>query len=353
MKAYQLWNIGELRQVEIDKPSLQPGWVLVQVKAAGICSSDIPRIFETGTYHFPTIPGHEFSGVVVETADPNQQELVGKRVGVFPLIPCRTCSACREKHYEMCEHYDYLGSRRDGGFAEYAAVPVWNLIPLPDSVSYRSAAMLEPFSVALHAVRQGKIGQGDTVAVIGSGMIGFAAAQWAKKMGAKEVCVIGQSAGKKKIADQIPGISYLVNNGNEELPCFDCVIEAVGSERAVETALAIANPGGHIVLMGNPKSDIRLPKTLYWRILRKQLHVTGTWNSSYEKDAPCDWSRAMEALSSGELEAEGLISHCYQAEQLTDGLELMRTHREPYCKVMIEWKQEEKEVSKPREKRKD
>ena len=116
MRAYELHGVNDLRREDIEKPEIPSGWVLVQVKASGICSSDIPRIFKNGTYHFPTIPGHEFSGVVAAYGEGVPEERVGKRVGIFPLIPCRTCPQCRQKKYEMCEHYDYLGSRRDGGF---------------------------------------------------------------------------------------------------------------------------------------------------------------------------------------------------------------------------------------------
>ena len=116
MRAYELHVVNDLRREDIEKPEIPSGWVLVQVKASGICSSDIPRIFTNGTYHFPTIPGHEFSGVVAAYGEGVPEERVGKRVGIFPLIPCRTCPQCRQKKYEMCEHYDYLGSRRDGGF---------------------------------------------------------------------------------------------------------------------------------------------------------------------------------------------------------------------------------------------
>ena len=143
MRAYELHGVNDLRREDIEKPEIPSGWVLVQVKASGICSSDIPRIFTNGTYHFPTIPGHEFSGVVAAYGEGVPEERVGKRVGIFPLIPCRTCPQCRQKKYEMCEHYDYLGSRRDGGFAEYVAVPDWNLMELPENVSFREAAMLE------------------------------------------------------------------------------------------------------------------------------------------------------------------------------------------------------------------
>lgn len=117
MRAYELHGINDLRIEDIEKPEIPSGWVLMQVKASGICSSDIPRIFTNGTYHFPTIPGHEFSGVVAACGEGVPEERIGKRVGIFPLIPCRTCPQCRQKKYEMCEHYDYLGSRRDGGFA--------------------------------------------------------------------------------------------------------------------------------------------------------------------------------------------------------------------------------------------
>lgn len=115
MKAYRLHGIGDLRLEEVPCPQPESGEVLVQVKAAGICGSDIPRIYRTGTYHFPTIPGHEFAGVVEkvgETADPAWK---GKRVGIFPLIPCYACSPCQAEKYEMCRHYRYLGSRQDGG----------------------------------------------------------------------------------------------------------------------------------------------------------------------------------------------------------------------------------------------
>ena len=126
MKAYVLDGIGQLVYRDVPLPRLHADEVLVEVVNAGICGSDVPRIFKTGTYHFPTIPGHEFAGIVREVSDEQYRSLIGKRVGVFPLIPCMRCEQCRSKSYEMCQSYNYLGSRTDGGFAEYVAVPVWN-----------------------------------------------------------------------------------------------------------------------------------------------------------------------------------------------------------------------------------
>ena len=121
MKAYVLEAVNKLEYKEVSMPECKSGYALVEVKAAGICGSDIPRIFETGTYHFPTIPGHEFSGIVREVVDEEYKDLIGERVGVFPLIPCRECTPCKEEKYELCRNYNYLGSRCDGGFAEYVA----------------------------------------------------------------------------------------------------------------------------------------------------------------------------------------------------------------------------------------
>ena len=134
MKAYVLNKIGDLSYQDVPKPELKKDWALIKVKAAGICSSDIPRIYERGTYHFPTIPGHEFAGDVVKVNGEKYTDIVGKRVSVFPLIPCGKCSQCKKKMYEMCENYDYIGSRRNGGFAEYVEVPVWNLIELGENI---------------------------------------------------------------------------------------------------------------------------------------------------------------------------------------------------------------------------
>ena len=106
MKAYNLHAVNDLRYEDVPTPECPTGWAIIEVKAVGICSSDIPRVFTKGTYHFPTIPGHEFSGVVRKVADCENAHLLGKSVGVFPLIPCRQCESCKDKHYEMCSNYD-------------------------------------------------------------------------------------------------------------------------------------------------------------------------------------------------------------------------------------------------------
>lgn len=333
MKAYVLHGIGDLRYEDRPLPEIRPGWALVKVLAAGICSSDIPRIFEKGTYHFPTIPGHEFSGQVEKAANESDGKWVGKRVGVFPLIPCKKCPSCQKGQYETCTNYDYIGSRRDGGFAEYVAVPVWNLVELPESVSGLQGALLEPAAVALHAVKRAEIFPGASVCVVGTGAIGLLAGQWAKLLGAGRVAVKGRNESKKQIVQQC-ALEYQTEfRAGEE---FDRVIEAVGSARALEESLTLTAPGGVLVLMGNPDGPRALSQDLYWRILRKQLTLIGTWNSSYG-GADSDWEDTLRALADGRLKTDGIVTRVFGAEDLPKGLEIMRDRREPFCKIAVKF----------------
>lgn len=336
MKAYNLHGVNDLRYEEVSMPECPKDWAIVEVKATGICSSDIPRVFTKGTYHFPTIPGHEFSGIVKSVADEKFKKLVGRHVGIFPLIPCRKCQSCKDKHYEMCTNYDYIGSRRDGAFAEYVAAPVWNLVELPDSIPFEEAAMMEPFAVALHAMKIGGVAKGMTVGIIGTGMIGIAAGQWAKRFGASKVSVIGRSEDKRKMIENC-GLEYLVRTDVIEKEEYDFVLEAVGSPNAIEMAISSTRRGGRLVLMGNPSGDINISQSVYWKILRKQLNICGTWNSSYDGKNPSDWTEVVIALSNKEIEASSLITHRYNQNNLIEGLDLMKKHVEPYCKVMTIW----------------
>ena len=117
MKGYVLHGIDDLHFKEVVKPVPKNGEVLVKVMAAGICGSDIPRIFTTGAHNHPLIPGHEFSGQVVDAGSSADKKWIGKRVGVFPLIPCNSCPPCKKNLFEMCRNYNYLGSRCNGAFA--------------------------------------------------------------------------------------------------------------------------------------------------------------------------------------------------------------------------------------------
>lgn len=345
MKAYRLHGIGDLRLEEVPCPAPKPDEVLVRVKAVGICGSDIPRIYQTGTYHFPTIPGHEFAGLVESVGEDVNPEWKGSRVGVFPLIPCYDCGPCRAGQYEMCRSYGYLGSRQDGGFAEYVAVPVKNLIRLPDSVSCEEAAMLEPMSVAVHAIRRIAAHREDRIVVCGLGTIGLFIVMFLLEAGYRNIFAVGNKEFQRRTAVKLglPGEAYCdgktedverwIQERTEGMDA-DVFFECVGRNETLLQAINLTAPAGRIMAVGNPASDIALPKAVYWKILRNQLTVMGTWNSSFTRNEQDDWHYVLERLKDRRITPEALISHRFPLEELTQGLELMRDKREEYGKVM-------------------
>ncbi len=344
MKAYVLEEIGKLTYKDIPVPELNEEEVLVEVACAGICGSDIPRIFKTGTYHFPTIPGHEFSGIVRRAATEANKHLIGKRVGVFPLIPCMKCEQCKKKAYEMCQSYNYLGSRTDGGFTEYVAAPAWNVIELPANVSFEDAAMLEPTSVALHAVRQADMTDVKSAAVYGCGTIGMLVLQWLGSMGVKDLYAVGTRIEQQDLLAGLADCTFC--NCREKDPVdfimkqtdgagVDIVFECVGVKDSVNGAVSLAGAGGQIVFVGNPAGDIAFDKQVYWKILRRQLMIYGTWNSSFRKEEEDDWHLAVRAVQEGKIRPSAQITQRFSFDRLYDGLEVMRDRAVFTNKVMI------------------
>jgi len=344
MRAYVLDGINEFNIKDVNIPECTPGEVIVEVKAVGICGSDIPRIYRTGTYHYPLIPGHEFSGEVVKCSD-EDKEYKGKRVGVFPLIPCMKCPQCLKKQYEMCADYNYLGSRCDGGFAEYVKVPIWNLIELPESVTFEQAAMLEPMSVAVHSARRmGLIIPGKfpdnldiNITVMGLGTIGMSLIMMLIAEGYTNLTAVGNKEIQKRTAFSmgLPEENYIDSkNYNPEDNPADVFFDCVGTKEVVDIALNSVVPSGKICLVGNPASDIDIPKKSYWKVLRQQLTLKGTWNSSFTHEEDDDWHYVINLLENGLIHPEKMISHKYGFETLMDGFELMREKREEYIKVM-------------------
>lgn len=355
MKAYRLHGIADITFEEMEKPKAQSGEVLVKVKAAGICGSDIPRIYRTGAYHHPMTPGHEFSGQVEEIGENVSSEWMGKRVGIFPLIPCMECSSCKKKMYEMCKHYNYLGSRTDGGFAEYVRVPEWNLIELPEQVSFEQAAMLEPMAVAVHSIRQSGLldAQGNPaeqieekkIAVCGLGTIGLFIVMFLHGMGCENVYVAGNKEFQKQMAVKlaVPADRYCdihSENPDEwimnltEKEGVDVFFECVGKNEVLVQGVNSLAAGGTLLLVGNPAADMDLEKTIYWKLLRSQITVQGTWNSSFTHDEKDDWHYVLDCLKNGKIHPEEMITHRLQGEELMHGFELMRDKSESYVKVM-------------------
>lgn len=324
MKGLNLWAPGDLRLEELPIPACGEDEVLVKIRACGICGSDIDRILKKGTYHFPTVPGHEFAGEVV--SDPTG-EWTGKRVTVFPLLPCFSCDCCREGKYAQCKNYDYYGSRRDGGMEDYLAVKKFNLLELPENVSFEEAAMTEPISVALHAVNKLDPRAGETVLINGAGPIGLVAGEWAVSRGAS---VVFNEIDPLKVEFLKKRGASLFTPGQT----VDCALEGTGAGPALAAAIDAVKPAGRIVLMGNPSRDVTLEAKVYQNILRKELRLLGTWNSSYS-DKENDWKETLRAVSAGKIHPAELISHRIGYEKVLETLAAMRDRSEFFCKVMV------------------
>lgn len=345
MKAWVLHGINDLRYGEVNSPTIGENEVLLAVKAAGVCGSDIPRVFVTGTYSYPLIPGHEFAGQVTALGAHVDAKWRGRRVGIFPLIPCGACLPCKNKQYEMCRNYSYLGSRRDGGFAEYVAVPEKNLIALPDGVSYEEAAMLEPMSVAVHAMRKIAPAVGERIVICGMGTIGLFLLMFLLEAGHKNVYAIGNKDFQRRMAQNLglPDASFCDSRMQDAQKWLeeqtddkgaDVFFECVGRNETVEQAVRMTGPGGRMMLVGNPASDMTLSKAVYWKILRNQLTVYGTWNSSFTHSPEDDWHYVLDRLRDGRIAPAQMITHRMPLEELDRGLAIMRDKREEYGKVM-------------------
>lgn len=338
MNACVLHAIADLRHESAPDPTPRRGEVVVRVGGCGVCGSDIPRVFTKGTYRFPLIPGHEFAGTVEALGDGVDPVWRGRRVAVFPLIPCMRCGACATGDYQLCEDYDYLGSRRDGAFAEYVCAPVWNLQPVPDAVSLEEAAMTEPTAVAIHAMRRGGLEAGDRVLILGAGPIGLLAALWAKAAGAGRVVIGDIDAPRLEFAEGL-GAGETVNvtstGAVDELRnAFDLAVEAAGAAPALAHCIQAACRKGRVVLLGNPAGAMTLPAEVYSAAMRKELTLSGTWNSSYGNVPRNDWAAALNAMASKHLQVVPLITHRVGLEELPSALAMLRDRTTPAAKVM-------------------
>lgn len=344
MKACVLHGIGDLRYEEVVTPSAKPGHVLVKIRACGVCGSDIQRVWEKGTYSFPLIPGHEFAGEITGVAEDENQHLLGKKAAVFPLLPCGHCDACRIGEYAQCTGYNYYGSRCDGGFAEYINVPVWNLMIIPDALSYEEAAMAEPSAVSLHALRQAGVVVGDNVVVFGAGPIGLMLASWAKLWGADKVILVDIDKDKISFARKV-GFEPIIDSREEDVidavmaltngRGADVAVEGTGVSSVLEQCLKCTRMFGKIVAMGNPAREMTLSQHGYWELLRKQLKILGTWNSSYNEIPKNDWEMSIRYMSQGKLNVRPFITHRYSLHDCPDALVMMRDKSELFNKVMI------------------
>ena len=346
MKAWVLENVGDISLQDIEVPKPGENEVLINVMAAGICGSDIPRIYETGAHRMPLVPGHEFSGVVDAAGGDAGKSFIGKRVGVFPKIPCGKCAYCQKGRGDLCNQYDYVGSRRDGAFAEYVTAPFANLIELPDNVTFDEAAMLEPMSVSVNAVRTGIKTAGDAattesaICVCGLGTIGLMITMILKGLGYDNLYVVGNKDFQREKAALLGVSKDRFCDSRIDAPDswlkekshgIDIYFECVGSNESINYGLRAAVPAGAVIIVGNPRSDMYFDRNTYWEIPRKQLTVKGIWNSVFRDD----WEYALKLIAGGNVRLLDLVTHRLPISELDKGFLIMWDKTEDYCKILM------------------
>jgi L-iditol 2-dehydrogenase len=235
---------------DVPDPQPRPGEVLVRVRAAGICGSDLH--FYNGSFPaMPNVsPGHEFAGEVAAPGDGVSGWAVGDRVVVEPIVSCRSCSYCRSGRYQLCAGHVLLGTSKSGGLAEYVAVPAYGLYRLPDEMDFDTAALTEPLAVAVHGSHLVGLTAGEKVLVLGSGSIGVMAVLSASSAGCRVVATYRHGhQGEAAIA---AGAERVVKDSEMAgLEGFDVVVETVGGTGAtLGQALGIVRKGGRVCVLG-------------------------------------------------------------------------------------------------------
>ncbi|MFM7334764.1 MAG: alcohol dehydrogenase catalytic domain-containing protein [Tabrizicola sp.] len=301
MQAVQLRGLGDIALCDLPDPQPQPGEVLVRVLAAGICGTD--RHLYKG--EFPCAPpvtlGHEFCGEVVAVGEGVTMPL-GTRIACDPNIACGACDQCLRGRVNLCARNIAIGIHRDGGFAEFAALPAHRALPVGE-LDPEVAAFAEPLACTLHGLDIGAPVPGERVVVLGGGVIGLLAVQLARNAGA-DVVLVTRQADKRQLAMAL-GATATAANVTEALPIFgggaDLVLECAGVAETVEMAPLLTRSGGRIVVLGVlPKGErVRIEP---FDLLFREIQLLHSFLNPFTQ------SRAIRMLELGQIDVRPLVS---------------------------------------------
>lgn len=329
---------GQIEYFDVDAPVPNDDEVLMQTKRIGVCGSDIHVYHGLHPYTgYPVVQGHEVGGVVAAVGKNVTEVKVGDRMTFMPQVTCGECYPCKHGMYHICESLKVMGFQTDGAGQEYFALPEWAVIKLPDTMSLDQAAMIEPVSVAVHALARGGGAKDKRVVVLGAGPIGNLTAQVARATGAKAVMITDVSPYKLDKAREC-GIEIAVNTAQENLgdaiakhfgpERADLILECVGVEPTVTDAIQYARKGSTIVIVGvfgaKPKVDLGL-------VQDRELSLVGTL--MYQQP---DYELAVELAAGGKLALDKMITHRFPFDRYLDAYHAIEASGGNYLKVMIE-----------------
>jgi 2-desacetyl-2-hydroxyethyl bacteriochlorophyllide A dehydrogenase len=342
MKALYISAPGQASVTELALPVISSQEVLIRSHAVGICGSDVELYRGTrpeGFYRYPVIPGHEWSGEIVEVGDAVRTLVPGQKVVVEGILSCGSCENCRMGLTNLCEAgYDEIGFTRPGGLAEYVAVPARQVHVLPDNASLEEAALLEPAAVVAHAFLRASPQAGCSVAVIGDGTIGQLAVQIARLFSPTEILVLGSRDNRLELARQL-GATRTVNLGHEDpLPVahalsrgrgMDLVFEGGSRSSGVKLALDLARRGGMVLLEGiaGAAAQLKLESDVF---VLKHLSVQGIFGAH-----TAAWTYAVQLFRSGCLSLAPLITHRFALSDYQTALSVLADRQGHTLKVLL------------------
>ena len=313
------------------------------MRASAVCGSDIHRYLR-GHRTYPMILGHEAAGIVSSIGSGVDERLRGRHAALVPLVPCHACAQCRAGRFSACATYSFIGSRRDGAFAQLVAVPATNLLLVPDELPFEAAALIEPSTVARHMLDLGRFRSGDTAVVFGAGSIGLMLVQWLRILGARLIVAADLVAGSREAAlalgaqvaldpahDDVPGEVVRVTGGGADL-----VLEATGSPAALGQTIDVARPRGAIVLGGNQPPDASLPMAFVEALMRKELTLAGCFMSYSAPWPGHEWTDSLAAVLEGGLDMAGMISHRTPLSEAPDLFAEIAAHRLTHRKIVFD-----------------
>lgn len=342
MKAVVLENKGVLTTQDVPTPVPAKGHLLLKVKAASICGSDISR-YAKGHRMYPLILGHEVAGVITAVGEDVSSDLLGKHAAVIPLVPCFECIECQRGYYSACHSYSFIGSRQSGGFAEYVEISERNALILPDDLPFELAALIEPSTVARHILDLGNFQSGQTAVVLGAGSIGLMVVQWLRILKASLIICTDVNPINLEVAQKL-GAHVVLNPQQVDVKAevakltgdgVDLAIEAAGAPQALAQTIQVTRPRGSIVLGGNQPLDASLPMQFIEDLMRKELSLNGCFMSYSAPFPGHEWTDTVQAIQSGELWLEAMISHHYPLLDAPHVFEEIAAHRLTHQKIIL------------------
>jgi len=306
-------------------PRISPGEILVQVKACGLCGSDLMEWYVAEKA--PVVLGHEPTGVVAEVGQGVTGFAVGDRVFVHHHVPCFTCHQCVRGHHTLCE--TFRATHIDpGGFAEYIRVPSLNVerdvLKLPPDLSFDQGTLIEPVATCIRGIRRAGIQVGDTVVVIGAGVTGLIHMQLARILGAGMVMVTDFSAFRLEMARQL-GADLAINAREDVLAALrelnegrkaDAVVVTAGSVQAMEQGLTLAGQGATVVLFAPLSPEGVLPVSPH-HLLFSEITITASYSCS-----PLETRQALRLIEGGRIKGEELITHRFDLTGVGEAIQL-------------------------------